>query len=181
MSSQNLGVGIALISLAVALIGAVMSRRALRRSSYRTSADLLLEADRIFLDRPDLRPYFYDGVECSADDSEQRARVEAVAEFYLDVLETIWDHRNEFSRVDRASWREWIHDLLEWSPALRQVYTATPRWYPTITSLLDWEECTFAGEHRWVEGKRGPAGSGAAFRWKRAMRRLPLIGIFVSR
>jgi len=181
MSNQDVGVVIALISLAVALTGAVMSRRALRRSSYRTSADLVLEADRIFLDRPELRCFFYEGLECPPKGDKQYGQVKAAAEFYLDILETIWDHRGEFARTDRMAWREWIHDLLEWSPSIRDTYLESPRLYPTIRFLIEWEPCAFPEEHEWVAVRPGPTGSGPAFTLKRFLRSAPMIGGYINR
>src|SRR6478609_1454539 len=160
---------ISLISLAVALTGAVMSRRALRRSSYRTAADLVIDADRILLDHPDLRPFIYprsfhpDGTPPPAEHQADYDRIMALAETYLDILEAIWDHRNEYTAADRMSWREWIHDLWESSPTVRSIYDKDPGWYPTLKSVFDWEDCSKPADHPHTATMPGPTGVGYRF------------------
>lgn len=171
------------IALVVSVAGLMMSRLAVRRSSYRTATDYALDADRLFLDKPWLRDYFFGGKPLPENDLEHRAEVMAAAEFHLDVFEAIWDHRAEFARVDRTAWREWIHDLLETSPAMRVVYLHDPTWYPSIASILAWEPCTRKREpdseaepHSWVRSHPGPMGSGAGFRTRRLLRNVPVLG-----
>lgn len=171
------------IALLVSVTGLLTSRLALRRSSYRTATDYALDADRMFLDNPTLRDYFYEGKPPPEEPAEERARVMAAAEFYLDVFEAIWDHRGEFSRTDRAAWREWVHDLFESSPAMQTVYLHDPDWYPSVTSILAWEPCDRRrqpGEdlepHNWARSYPGPSGSGAGFRARRLLHNVPVLG-----
>ena len=180
-----------------------MSRQALRRASYRTATDYVIEAGRILLDKPYLRKYIYERAVPPAADSDPAtmvapvpkgsdmnaggggtttsyAEVMALAEFYLDVLEAVWDYRPEFTPSDRVSWREWIHDLFQNSPALQHLYEENDDWYPTLKALLDWEPCNDES-HTWAAVKRGPMGTGVAFHVRRLVRRTPAIGHLIKR
>ena len=173
------------ISLIVSVLAAVIGLRAtfvsgrtLRNSSYRGAADLVLDADHLFLEHPDLRAFFYDGKEVPGDEFS-RQLVLAAAEFYLDILEAIWDHRAEFARSDIDAWREWIHDLLEYSPAMRLIYNGSRDWYPSISDLLTWDGCSKA-EHTWARGQPGPNGYGFIFHCRRMTRNVALLKAWSS-
>lgn len=168
-SEGELTVLISVLALLVSLTGYVTSRRSLRRASYRTAADLVLAADQMMIEHPELRPYLYgddDGnpVPVTATGKE-RWQAEAAAEFFLDVFETVWDHRAEFNAHDRVSWREWMHEVLEASPAMQGLYD--PDWYPTLAGLFADEGCTRPDDHVWVRAQEGRTQISAVTRWWR--------------
>ncbi|MDM7832500.1 GNAT family N-acetyltransferase [Cellulomonas edaphi] len=132
---------IAALALVASAVSLVLSWRAGRRTArittYRSATDLVLDIDRIFISNPQLRPYFYDGVDVDdqADDSNQIA---AVAEFMLDCYECIWDIRGTFSPEDRRSWGCFVLDMLDASPSLTRMYgeRSVQDWYPALDNLM---------------------------------------------
>ncbi|HSV66497.1 MAG TPA: hypothetical protein VLJ59_11400 [Mycobacteriales bacterium] len=135
------------ISLAVAVQTWRLGQRTMHVMTYQGATDLTLDLDRVFLDQPQLRPYFYDGEPTPPVDHPEHHRVLAAAEFCLDVCECIWDHRTEYDEVDKTAWREWIHHLLSRSPALCQLYREQPEWYPAIADLVATGECDLRPHH----------------------------------
>jgi len=85
--------------------------------------------------RPD--QLLYDNLPAPEDNLEMRNHVFAAAEFVLDVFECIWDYRDEYSAADRDSWREWIHNVFERSPTVRDLFVENEAWYPTLKSLAE--------------------------------------------
>ncbi|MGW6280053.1 hypothetical protein [Kribbella sp. NPDC055071] len=120
-----------LVSVLSAILAWRIGSRTVRNMSYRSATDLMLEVDRIFIEHPSLRKYFYDQMDCPKGHKD-RALVEAVAELTLDVLECIWDDRRNYSRRDLKSWDMYIGAMFEQSPAVVEAYD--PTWYPTLAS-----------------------------------------------
>jgi hypothetical protein len=108
--------------------------------------------------------------------AELAQEVEAAAELVLDVLECIWDNRPQFTPRDLVSWREWIHQMLQTSPVVRDLYEEYTYWYPTVQDLLEWEPCQLPNKHTYAAGKPGPNGEGLMFRFRRRTRNAPLLG-----
>lgn len=145
--------GVAAAALIVSAIAAWYSQRQQRRqteiegrsldvTTYQGASALALELDRVFIEYPMLRPYFYDGVAVPATGSgsgEQetlRNRVLAVAEFAVDTMECIWDHRDTYNDEDRPAWERWICDALSGSPACCELADENPDWYPSLQLLV---------------------------------------------
>ncbi|MEJ3746228.1 hypothetical protein WEI85_23425 [Actinomycetes bacterium KLBMP 9797] len=179
MTPEWAAVVVASIALVFSLSTVFQGRRSLRATTYRSATDLVLEVDRIFIGEPHLRRYFYDGEECAEADPEYQ-KVQAIAEFYLDIVECVWDHR-EFNPADRRAWREWIHDVFEGAPPLRTLYGRHPDWYPTLMDLFTWESCDKVDEHGWVRPAPGPSGAGLAFRLRRRLRKVPALRVATAR
>lgn len=128
------------LSIAAAVFSTYVAYSANRQSdiiaTYNSLTSLVLEIDKIFIEYPDLRPYFYNNTPLPADMQEQdRNRTLAIAELYLDILECIWDRQPEFSKEDEASWRDWILDAFSTSPILSSHYSENRSWYPTLMRL----------------------------------------------
>ena len=107
-----------------------------------------------FIDYPELRQYFYEGVELP-EDSTTRARVLAATELIGDALQsTHWLFQGEdvalLGSVDptldiRADWDDWIGFILTMSPALRSFVRANPLQYPSLTRMLETIESATTG------------------------------------
>ncbi|MEU2614529.1 hypothetical protein ABZ570_23540 [Micromonospora sp. NPDC007271] len=89
----------------------------------------------MFIDHPDIRPYFYDGKQLTAAD-RNRQKVQAVAELTLDAFEWIWYRRKRLNAEGELGWEAYILDTLASSQPLREHYLSRARWYPGITRLL---------------------------------------------
>ena len=107
-----------------------------------------------FIDYPELRQYFYEGVELP-EDSTTRARVLAATELIGDALQSShWLFEGEdvalLGSVDptfdtRADWDDWIKFILTMSPAMRSFVRANPLQYPHLTRMLETIESATTG------------------------------------
>jgi hypothetical protein len=99
-----------------------------------------------FIDYPELRQYFYEGVE-SPEDSIARARVLAMTELIGDALQSAdWLYQGKdvalLGSVDPASdilvdWDDWTTFILTMSPVMRSFVREHPLQYPFLTRMLD--------------------------------------------
>jgi hypothetical protein len=99
-----------------------------------------------FIDYPELRQYFYEGVE-SPQDSTTRARVLAMTELIGDALQSAhWLYQGKdvalLGAVDpaldiRSDWDDWTQFILTMSPAMRSFVREHPLQYPHLARLLD--------------------------------------------
>lgn len=106
-------------------------------TSYTDAANkLALDLDNLFIRHSEYRQYFYDSIPLSAEGVSDYSRILAVREFVADSLEGICDNRNIYSRVDWQSWLRYVEELLESSPALRQLLDENEEWYPSLHSAL---------------------------------------------
>ena len=99
-----------------------------------------------FIDYPELRQYFYEGVELP-EDATTRARALAMTELIGDALQsTQWLYQGKdvalLGAVDPASdirsdWDDWTKFILTMSPALRAFVRERSLQYPYLTRMLD--------------------------------------------
>lgn len=138
--SDAFALGALVVSVATAIytfITYVLGRQTLKVTTYQGATALTLQIDAVFIEHPLLRPYFYDDLEAPAltEDPETHHRILAVAEFVLDCVECIWDHRESFADDDREAWKDWIHEVFLGAPSVRACYTENVRWYPALHEL----------------------------------------------
>jgi hypothetical protein len=155
---------IATLALVASVVSLLISwrigRHSTRITTYRSATDLTLDIDRIFVEHPDLRKYFYDNVSVIDERINVREQVDSIAELMLDCFECIWDIRATYSPVDRGSWGQYILDMLGTSPAMKRMFDdrVTQDWYPALRDLKTAEE-----------RGRLDAGSVRLVRWGRRM------------
>jgi hypothetical protein len=101
------------------------------------TAASLREIITLFIDRPDLRPYFYGGKALPRREV-QRNRVLSVAEMFGDALEDgLVVTRLVPAAESQEDWVGYCRDMLKSSPALAQSVRSHPRWWPQLFDLLD--------------------------------------------
>jgi hypothetical protein len=98
-----------------------------------------------FIDYPELRQYFYEGVEVP-EDPTARARVLAMTELVGDALQSnYWLFQGKdvalLGAVDpaleiRSDWDDWAQFILTMSPALRSFVREHPLQYPFLARML---------------------------------------------
>lgn len=92
---------------------------------------------RTFLEYPELRPFIYDGAEPPADPRE-RARVDALAELYVDFTALTLNNLQLLPDDQHEGWRAYFRDLGERSPAIRAYYLRNREWYEDhVRDVLD--------------------------------------------
>jgi hypothetical protein len=126
-------------SLVVAIFGIVYVVRSLdsntksvRNSVQQNMLSLVTSLDRVFVDNPELHPYFYECLEIKADPNDRRyQQVFAAAVQTLDVLDIAESQINRFSEDwdTPQAWENWINDSFTHSPVLRQVLYKHISWY----------------------------------------------------
>jgi hypothetical protein len=107
-----------------------------------------------FIDYPELRKYFYEGVELP-EDSTTRARVLAMTELIGDTLQSNhWLFKGKdvalLGAVDpesdiRSDWDDWTEFILTMSPAVRSFVREHPLQYPHLVRMLDTVESATTG------------------------------------
>jgi len=139
MSASDIVAVVALVaSIASAIYAYRQGRRTLKVTTYQGATDLTLQLDQVFIEYPQLRPFFYEGrptPDANSGDDDLRHRVLATAEYALDIFECIWDHRDTYDQADRESWKVWICDMIAQSPACSALYVAERDWYPALQDL----------------------------------------------
>ena len=105
-----------------------------------------------FIDYPELRQYFYEGVEVP-EDSTARARVLAMTELIGDALQSAhWLYEGKdvallssAGSTDPTDWDDWTQFILTMSPALRSFVRGRPLQYPFLTRMLHTIESATTG------------------------------------
>ena len=98
----------------------------------------LHESLSIFVDSPELRPYFCGGAQPPSDLLE-RERVDALAEMLADCIEASLSAARElpvFGSANEGDWEAYATRLFRSSPALRHFVGQGEDW-PILSSLLD--------------------------------------------
>lgn len=92
------------------------------------------EITRLFIEYPEMRPYFYKGQPIDENHADY-ARAEAIAELLLDTLFGIFEQARRSGEVYRpgqrggANWKEYISDSFAQSPILVKFLTERQSWY----------------------------------------------------
>jgi hypothetical protein len=124
-----------LVSFASLAISIYFAKRGNENSAYDRATDLFLEIDRVFIEHPEVRLYFYGNQDLQPGDPIA-PKVEAVAELILDVFEWIWRRQRELSLKDQEGWRRYILERLDSSTALCDYYKKNSEWYPIVERIL---------------------------------------------
>lgn len=99
------------------------------------ATDGLREVFRTFLDRPNLRAYFYEGRKCPTR-GRDRVRVLTLAEALGDVLEVgLLATRLIPSAESTDDFRNYCRDILAGSPTLVDMTRAYPDWWPELHEI----------------------------------------------
>lgn len=116
----------------------------MQASMYGTIATQTLEMDRIFIESPTLRPYFYDKRDIKKDHKRTYDLAMAVAEHYLDAFDAIQTQlgyipEDPDTPEDRDTWNNFFADSFANSPALCRRINKNRPWY--MKQLKDIADC----------------------------------------
>ncbi len=123
---------------------------------FDATAGRMLDLSRVFIDFPELRPYFYEGVDDATAPEPLRSRVRAVAELHLDYFDTELLRTRSFGRTLRGSlpsFDPWIRGLFRTSPAMckrieEDGALGEEGWYDSIHLL--YRQVAALGEAAWM-------------------------------
>jgi hypothetical protein len=100
-------------------------------SIYSNITTQSLAEDEIFINHPELRPYFYAGKELEPNDPLKH-QVHAAAEYVLDFFDSLESQLKKYPDLWIHEKREWeanIVDQCAWSPVLCHYLDANRNWY----------------------------------------------------
>ena len=95
--------------------------------------NVVTNLDRAFVEKPKLRPYFYEGVAIDVKD-DNYAEASATAEMALDVFDLVAGQSRDYTECwdSPVAWDEWIVDMFSTSPILRDTLDQHPNWYTDL-------------------------------------------------
>lgn len=110
---------------------------ATRAAVYQGLSQIMLDVDRLFINYPSLRPYFYDNVG-EPDDPAKRNRLSAIAETYVDMMDNFLIQAPHLEQFIAEPWDDYFRDLMGRSPAIRRFWSEHRQWYGEhMRQLLD--------------------------------------------
>jgi hypothetical protein len=107
--------------------------KSLEVTTFHAAALNLLEIGKLFIDRPQFRKYFYDGVPV-APDSPDREGAKALAVVMMDFLSDLLVYANQYPHLySRQTLFEYVADMFKSSPimceTLTQLRQEGKKWY----------------------------------------------------
>jgi hypothetical protein len=115
-------------------VGLIFSLWSLRQATfasvYQGIASQMHDLDKLFVERPDLRPYFY-GEEPKPvpHDEPERGRVLATAELIVDFADNFVAQRRVLPGDYERGWAEYFRALYVSSPAVQHFWKKSSGWY----------------------------------------------------
>lgn len=109
-----------------------------RASVYQSIAGQMIEIDRVFLEHPSLKPYFYEGKPLPPVGTSDYYQVMSIAEMLIDFIDSVMTQAPNMPDYPWSTWQAYFTDLLQASPALQFYWQRYRKWYPqAIRILLD--------------------------------------------
>jgi len=113
---------------------AVIARQAFEAQGWQAISSQIKDIDKIFIEYPDLYPYFYQRKQINSDDP-QYPKVAATAEMLLDFMDGFEDEyvRGLGGMDDEGSswapWKNYFEGLFQLSPVLCSRFNEIESWY----------------------------------------------------
>jgi hypothetical protein len=110
----------------------------LKTATYQSVASQIFEVDKILIEHPELRAYFYSDKYIEKN-SPHYERVIAVSDLLLDYFDTVLLQMRHFPQVwPRQWWETYIKDTFTHSPILREHLISIKGWYTEeLVHLMD--------------------------------------------
>jgi len=94
------------------------------------------ELQRVFIDRPELWPYFYHGQDLAPDTPQEQATLLEVVSLltldYFDLIEMIYREDLMMDQKDVMGTHVYMRHVIEQSPVLRRNFSRYRDWYPKL-------------------------------------------------
>lgn len=88
-------------------------------SSYLSMLELMVTIDRFFIEKPELKPYFYGNKEVDAKDPVEKDRLESVAEMIMDFFEAVYHQQGSLPAATVAAYESYMRKIYNHSPVLK--------------------------------------------------------------
>jgi hypothetical protein len=109
---------IGLITIGILIWQTKVQTEALQLEATSAIYSGILDLDKIFLEKPELRPYFYEGVVIEPT-AVNYDKVLSIAEYKLDLFDLFWQHSDHLrERQDWVAWKNWISESFAKSPIM---------------------------------------------------------------
>lgn len=109
---------VAVVGLPVLIYQIVQLRQTIRAEAHGKVYENSLEVQKLLLDNPEFRPFFYEGATMEPTD-ERYPRLLAMAEIFTDYLEHIALQRENVPDEVKTAWDGYARFFLESSPIIR--------------------------------------------------------------
>ena len=100
----------------------------IRVQVYQGLSSDMLGIDRVFIEHPELRPYFYEGKELSQDSPIYNMALSA-AEMKLDFYDTVLIQMTHFAQSLADNWKDGVRYAFALSPIMRTMLVTHKSWY----------------------------------------------------
>lgn len=135
---MTLTIWLAITSAFIAAIAAFSAWESSRRARVAIAngqiGALVIQLNQIFIDQPELRPYF---IEDGKLPKGQEQKAKAVASMYLNLLEAIWSLENLMGKQEQVAWQKYTHFQIRCVAIVDELYTQQQEWYPNINRIMD--------------------------------------------
>jgi len=120
---------IGLVSLFSLFIAIRNNTPTLRNSVHQSTSASVITVDRMLVDKPNLYKLLYK--DAPVTDMDNREEIEAAAQTILDLLDLSVTQVTEFGSewVAPYAWDNWIIDMFDHSPVIREYYETHSQWY----------------------------------------------------
>jgi hypothetical protein len=122
------------VAVLVAIAAWIQAKRATKQSASVTIASLVQGMNTIFIEKPDLRVYFF--LEGGTVPETSRPIADAIVPYVLNVYEGIWSLRNNMRRPTRKAWRRTIRADLAQGRVLAALYDEKRDVYPNLVKAI---------------------------------------------
>lgn len=145
-------------------------------SALNTVLSSLREVYMVFIDHPELRPYFYGG-QGMPRSRRLRRQVNTVAEMLADVLESgLLQYRLAPASESSEIWEDYCRHMLAQSPALCELARKYPEWWPELNNFSNHSDRRSVGSLQSAPDASQPTQAQGPVPWRRrrrAIRRAP--------
>jgi hypothetical protein len=124
-------------TMVVFLLQARYMTRSTRSTVYQTVADQMMSIDRLFVEHPELRQYFY-GNGLPPAEVLDRERVAAATELLVDFMDNVTKQARQIPEYLSGTWEKYFRTIASTSPSLRAFWSEHRDWYDAaLQRVLD--------------------------------------------
>ena len=98
-------------------------------SNYHNLYLMWFYVDRVFVEHPYMRPYFYDKADISTATSDVKQRLDALSHMILDCFDDVFHHLDHLPPPTKVAWDEFMKDMYKDTPYLQHFLVTNEKWY----------------------------------------------------
>lgn len=123
-----IGTALSIAGFIAVIIQLVKVDHSLKCTARGNIYDMASRIKEVFLNKPHLRPYFFDGEEISSAHPHYNEAL-SVADYYCLYLEQITTQKDNIDDSERRSWLKYAHDIYHGSPIIQMYLKDKEDWY----------------------------------------------------